>query len=328
MDQPVRVIYILGWGRSGSTILDNLLGSIEGFFSVGELTYLWSRGVIGGRSCGCGLPIGECPIWKAVLSSMFENENAAMASARDAVRWQRKATRVRDTLRLLRTTADESPKDPALGSLISLTNRLYKSIAATTGARVIIDSSKRPSDAALLRLLPGIEPSFLHLVRDPRAVAYSWQRRKLQLDKSARPEMVRHGVVNSTLSWTGWNIAAESLRRKVPSDKWRLLRYEDFVTDPVESIWSVVSLAGENPKWIPVERPRTALLGSNHTASGNPSRFKTGRIELREDDEWIHRQGRLDRVISTTLAIPLLGRYGYPLNPSHSRVFTDAASHD
>ena len=38
-----RVLYILGWGRSGSTVLGNILGEVDGFFCAGELHYLWER---------------------------------------------------------------------------------------------------------------------------------------------------------------------------------------------------------------------------------------------------------------------------------------------
>ena len=35
--ERVKVLYIAGSGRSGSTILDRILGQLDGFFSVGEL---------------------------------------------------------------------------------------------------------------------------------------------------------------------------------------------------------------------------------------------------------------------------------------------------
>jgi len=32
-----KVLFITGRGRSGSTILDNLLGQLDGFFSLGQV---------------------------------------------------------------------------------------------------------------------------------------------------------------------------------------------------------------------------------------------------------------------------------------------------
>lgn len=50
----VRVLSIVGYTRSGSTLLDSILGELDGVFSAGELHYLWERGLLEHRTCGCG----------------------------------------------------------------------------------------------------------------------------------------------------------------------------------------------------------------------------------------------------------------------------------
>jgi hypothetical protein len=181
---------------------------------------------------------------------------------------------------------------------------------------VIVDSSKRPSDAAMLRLVAGVEPYYVHLVRDPRAVAYSWQRRKTQLDKDRPADLVPHNPFDSTVKWVEWNLAAEALRRRHDPDRSILVRYEDFVAHPRSALERMAALTGETSRGLPLEGERRARLSPNHTVSGNPSRFTTGVVELRVDDEWRTRQRRLDRLVSTSLALPLLSRYGYPIRPA------------
>jgi hypothetical protein len=39
-------------------------------------------------------------------------------------------------------------------------------------------------------------------------------------------------------------------------------------------------------------------------------------IELRDDDEWKAKQGGLDRIIVTSLALPFLRRFGYAVRPA------------
>ena len=309
----VKVLYILGWGRSGSTIMDNLLGELDGFFSAGELNYLWQRGLVEGRKCGCGRPVRACPVWSGVLRRAFGDDWEARIDPREVVRWQREAVRVRHTPAMLRLQPGEPTGRPALDAYLGVLARLYRAIPEETGARVVVDSSKRPSDAALLRLVPGVRPSYVQLVRDPRAVAYSWQRHKAQPDRNRPAELVRHGPVDSTLSWIRWNSLAESVRAKSPPSSSLLLRYEDLVARPRPSLLDVAALVGEAPPALPLEGERTALLEPNHTVSGNPSRFRTGRVELRADDEWITRQSPAQRSMVTSLALPLLSRYGYPL---------------
>ena len=61
--------------------------------------------------------------------------------------------------------------------------RVLHSVDRVTGGQVIVDSSKYATDCALLTRLPRVSVHAIHLVRDSRAVAYSWQRKK------ARPEI-------------------------------------------------------------------------------------------------------------------------------------------
>ena len=70
MDRP-KVIYVLGCGRSGTTILDILLGNHSGIFSVGELNnyfYAWSTKSF----CSCGSRVTNCKIWKNIGKNIFD----------------------------------------------------------------------------------------------------------------------------------------------------------------------------------------------------------------------------------------------------------------
>ena len=101
------------------------------------------------------------------------------------------------------------------------------------------------------------------------------------------------------------------MRRHHPSESSLLIRYEDFVADPQATLRDVVELVGETPTEIPVSKDREVVLGENHTAAGNPSRFLKGRIRLRLDDEWVTEQKPGHRFVTTGLSLTLLKRYGY-----------------
>ena len=75
----VRVLYLAGSGRSGSTLLTTILGQLAGFFAAGELRYLWQRGVLENRPCGCGLPVNDCPFWSAVRRELPADNAAGIA---------------------------------------------------------------------------------------------------------------------------------------------------------------------------------------------------------------------------------------------------------
>src|SRR2546423_15010392 len=170
--ERVTVLFVRAHGSSGTTILGNTLGEVDGLFHAGELRTIWAEALAGLQQCGCGRPVRECPVWSRVLAAGFPGLDEAKAAR--LARLHRDTIRVRYTLRLLRAARGRSSSWPALAEYADVEARLYRSIAEGTRARVIVDTSKRTGDAALLRLLPGIDPYVLHVVRDPRAVAYSW----------------------------------------------------------------------------------------------------------------------------------------------------------
>jgi hypothetical protein len=303
----LKILYILGTSRCGSTILDNILGEVNGFFSGGEIRFLWDR-YLAGRFCGCGKPIGDCEVWSSVLAPSA----GASADAKTISRWQHDAVRVKHTARILR----EDPKAVRRGPLGSYAGEIldvYRALEKVTSARVVVDSSKRPSNGAVLRLLPDVEAYFVHLVRDPRAVVYSQAQVKPNPDRNVPAEMPRVPPGRMALEWNALNLAAEAVRRKVDRHRYILVRYEDFASDPGAAVRRIVDFVGEQPGSLPISSNGEVFLNVNHTVSGNPSRFQTGAVQVRRDDRWLRLMTRNDYMLTTAVALPLLLRYRYPI---------------
>ena len=296
----LTVLYITGWCRSGSTVLGNVLAEVPGVVHVGELRFLWLNGVSGQGSnsqCGCGLALTECELWAKVLQTVRPADRTLAEHAGDVVSWQA-ACRTRHTWRVLR----EPPRNPWPQTLAAT----YRAIAGQTGANVIVDSSKFASDAALLSHLPGIRPVYVQLIRDPRAVAWSWLQPKRYTG--------RRGALDSTWHWTGFNLAAEAVGRS-RRDASLTLRYEDLTRHPRAAVGSVLELIGLGGAGNPVTTDGTVELGGNHTVTGNPNRFERGRTAITEDLRWPGGLPARDRALTTALALPLMRRYGYARRP-------------
>jgi hypothetical protein len=63
----VKVLYLIGSGRSSSTLINNILGEVPGVFGAGEVGSLWRFGYLEGRTCACGAHVSECEIWGPVI---------------------------------------------------------------------------------------------------------------------------------------------------------------------------------------------------------------------------------------------------------------------
>jgi hypothetical protein len=62
----VTVVYLGGFGRSGSTLVERMLGAAPGWVNVGELVDLARSVAPGDELCGCGQPFSTCPMWTRV----------------------------------------------------------------------------------------------------------------------------------------------------------------------------------------------------------------------------------------------------------------------
>lgn len=299
----MKVLYILGRGRSGSTVLANVLGEIPGFFSAGELRFLWDPVVVQRSQCGCGMPIAECPVWSKVLDRLADVDVDRVAT------WQRDIVRESNIFKLIWGRGNR--EWPALDGYARVTGRLYRAIEEVTGCSVIVDSSKRPSYAAFINRLEGFDPYFVHLARDPRASAYSWQSRRHASIRGA--EVHRRNALDSTVRWDLLNMGSEVLLRRVARTRQTHLRYEDFVDAPRTTVRGICDLLGEPALGLPFVDESTVELGINHTIAGNPSRFKTGSIVVRDTSEWRTEQDAVSRWIATLVALPFLHHYGYPV---------------
>jgi hypothetical protein len=304
MDDKVKVLFILGTTRCGSTILENVLGSLPGFFAAGEIHMLW-RGATRGFRCGCGETIDACPFWAPVLEASGGPSDPA-----EVYRWQLAAARMLHTPRLLRGAGRPGNPGGDLGRYEALLRRLYPQIRASSEARVLVDSSKSPAAAAILAGLDELDLYVLHLVRDPRGVAYSWARGRPAGADAHGPRDYRPGSVRTTGRWVSTNLLGDAVRRRLPPERTMLLRYEDFVDQPRAVVASIARFVGEQPVERPFVSDRIVDLDPNHAVSGNRSRFSQGDVEIRLDDEWRRAPGG-DRLLVSTLAAPWLGRYGY-----------------
>jgi hypothetical protein len=304
----MRILCISGSGRSGSTILHNLLGQLEGFTAVGEVRFVWDRGFIKNSSCGCGTRFRKCAFWNAVVSTAFGGMDRVNAEEM----WRLFEDFPVYQFPWVVFPSVQSKLVSRLKKYLDNLEKLYGAIETTSTARVIVDTSKQPHYAYLLQMLPGVQLFCIHLVRDSRAVAYSWQRQKLFEPQCTSLEyMAKQGPFNSSLQWLARNLGAHFLFRK-EGVKHMPLRYEDFVRRPRASIEDILAFLGEECGDLTFTSDCGAVISQAcHSVFGNLVRFQTGEVSLKIDDAWEKKMKWIDKFIVTSLTWPLLSKYGY-----------------
>jgi len=301
----VKVLFIAGPGRSGSTLLDMLLGQIRGFYSTGELRFIWNRGFEQNQLCGCGKPFRECEFWTEVIKEAFGRFENVNYSRIEELR-ELAAQRVSKGLSFKSEPAMLAPYQEYFDAC----RNLYQAIHKISGCEYIIDSSKNTAHGFVLANIPQIDLFTIHLIRDSRAVAYSWRREKI------RPEiyweqklMGQRKILSSAIRWNSLHRLAQRLQ--LNSKQYALLKYEDLVNDPKGSLLEILTdLAIEQPSLDFIDGLH-ANLKTSHTVSGNPVRFTNKEIKIEPDIEWQHAMANRHKWLVTMITWPLLSKYGY-----------------
>lgn len=308
-EPPVEVVFVGGMPRSGSTLLDLLIGQLPGHCDVGELFYMWQGGVKRDQRCSCGERFSECPFWTEVGRHAFGGWDRV--DVEELLRLQRQ---VDTTARLVvRPLARLLPGQRARTlRYLELTRRVYRAVAQASGAPIVVDSTKRPSTAYLLASDPGIRLRVVHIVRDPRGVLNSWSREvPLPQDSGPRDHLKRRPARQILRRWLTVNVMIGRLaRRGVPLLR---LRYEDMVTDPRAAMRSVMQLSGRT-----VSDDDLGFIGPDgvhravsHTATGGRVRFRTGPMPLKLDEKWRRELPPSRQRLATAVCGILMRRYGY-----------------
>ena len=307
----MKIIYIGGSGRSGSTVLTKLLNFWEGFTGVNEMCYLWRNGIHNNYPVSDGTIFSKSVFWQTVLKNVFPDgkitrEQIDFFSQTNYVGLGNLA---RNMLRRKHSSGTSTVYE-------TTTKRLYEAVAALSDAQYIIDSSKTPDYAYLLSRLDTVDLYFIHLVRDPRGVAYSWGKKfkRTDVQQGVDVEMASFGLLKGTFRWIKWNIGCELMRYRCK--KYIRIRYEDFVQNPQQTLDTLTTWLGIHeglPKYYLTEGGFHDIHRAQDVSIwGNPKvRNKQGAIRVKSDNAWIKKLGFGKKLVVVLLTLPFLIRYKY-----------------
>jgi hypothetical protein len=256
------ILYIMGTGRSGTTILEILLANSAGISGVGELKHIFRDGFLRNFPCGCGRPGRQCELWSSVLRSTRwgEAEWKAMAQA---------TTELESHGRFPLLWAGFDGKSMPLYQQASET--LFDAVSAATQSRVIVDSSKYAGRAlALARLFPD-RARVLCITRSAAGIIAAFAKRN---DEEQRPK----GTLAAAAYYLYVLLCLRLVRARL-ADRCLAVRFEDLNRDPqgvlgkIET-WSGYSLAASRAKLAAGD-----LFDVGHIVTGNRLR-KKGRVRF------------------------------------------------
>jgi len=304
----LKIVYIVGPGRSGSTLFGDVLAQSPNVVHVGELLWYWKRRQMRPPShCGCGLALDTCPFWTSVV------ERSAFASDIDTPLIDKIFSNLGSSRRwpgLWWQGRSGQMVWPNYGERLA---ELYQAIADVSGATVVVDSSKQPGPALVVANLDGVDARFIHLTRDPRAVVRSWKTAKFD-DVSPADSLEVIPPLRATLNWNARAFGAEVLvaRRAAPG-RYKRIAFESFVDAPQQRYVELMEFIGEPAASSFFVDERTVRLAPSHTIAGNPGRRAGAPREIELDQAWRTELSGRERLAIAAVSAPMMIKFGYNL---------------
>jgi hypothetical protein len=293
-----KLVYILGSGRCGSTLLDVVLGAHPEIRSTGELEHLpdpaWSEGC----TCSCGLSTLECGFWSGV-----RRRYEASAAAEPLRAGKARYGRVRHLGKLV-TYRAHAPGH--FREHVGAMRALADAIAAESGKPIVVDSSKNPGRGVVWSHAAGegLEVYFLHLVRDGRGYVYS-----TATAKDSAPSPWYSSTPRASLQWMATNLAC-SAPLIGPGARYLRVRYEDVVAEPVPALQRIGRFLGVELGGVAARVAGREGFAPEHLVGGNRLRMHS-QIVVRPDFKWERELSERDRALFWRVAGPLASHYGY-----------------
>lgn len=257
-----EILYIMGTGRSGTTILEILLANNPGFSGVGEVKHIFRDGFLRDLPCGCGRATHRCELWSAVLHSTKWTPPHCAHLARELADLE-------SHQRFALTWAGWSAH--RIEAYAAANRELFASVARARRCRIVVDSSKFAGRALLLARSFPHNVKVLCITRSAEGILSAF---KKQNDEEQRPK--------GTLAVAAYYLYVLLCMRIVKSelgDRCCAIRFEDLQNDPLGALARIEHWSGYS---LSTARARIAARESfnvGHIVTGNRLR-KAGRVRF------------------------------------------------
>lgn len=312
------ILFILSSGHSGSTILDLALGTHKDCFSLGEISEIQTE-IDCDTHCVCGDTISTCDFWTRVKATLFKKYHINIKTGGDfCIKPQAKSkqTIINKIKTSLKITGISKIKD----SWIINADHIYNAIFQVSNSPILIDSSKNLIRALLInKTLKNYDIKFLHLVRDVRGVAHSYNKKSfsVRLPGEEKKEVQRtkdiFPIADACGMWNRYNGRITLMLKTLVNKKnAKRVMYENLCANPDETLKDIV-------EWLGLEYTDSLKKFSSaehHNVGGNTSRFNSAEIKS-VDEKWRNLLDKNDINKCMKKARWLNWYYGYRSGKNH-----------
>lgn len=270
-----KIIYNVCLGRSGSTLLSLLLPKYLDIKSVGEINNLGHVFVDPHKDhkCGCTTPIKECDFWNDILKSLD----------------------IKSHFDLYENMKISNPE------YLNFNDRLFDVLFEKQNISYLFDKSMQENRLNKLVKSKKHEIIIIHLIRDGRAVANSWQKYSKRKDRG----LIYLRLFSAAIKWTYVNLKIHLKYSK--KSNYHLIKYEDLTLNPEKELLKI-------EKKFSLEKSKKQNSVDTHFVGGNRMRKQfNGFKDVKYDDSYKNEVKTIDWFLVSLIQFIPLKLFGYSI---------------
>nr|WP_298792855.1 sulfotransferase [uncultured Allomuricauda sp.] len=274
----MNIIYLLGAGRSGTTLLATVLNANKNIVTVGEM-HQFGDYLVEDKKCSCGEHLEKCSFWGSIMREL-ENVQQELRSLNTRIN---KKENHRNIPYLLFKKKPDS-------EYLSVQEKIFEKTHKQCTETYLLDSSKYVARYLLLSRSSKLKVKGLYVTRDVRGVVNSFSK-NVQTTKKPVATILYYLLINFFAQIVAW------------SDKRVLkVRYEDFVEDPLSQLSRIqLHIFGEEDKQLTLSEE----IKMPHIIGGNRMKHNK-KINIYPDYKWKKSLNRKKQVLYYLVTLPFM----------------------
>lgn len=280
-------IYIIGAGRSGTTIAALFLQYLDGTTLLGELNHL-GEFLLGQKKCACERNSSRCEFRDELISSAVVDGKASQ--------YAKEAQSVEAHNKYLHHFRNRFLGEHVVYSAVNT----YIASDFCKG-RTVIDSGKYVSRGLALKNLLNRDVRFLWITRDPRGVVHSF-RKRVQTSR---------GTLSACFYYNAVNIAVFAASVTLLKGRIKRLKYEELLLNPEQSLYELGDYFGLQPSSIVKDQAGNIRLPKPEHMLGGNRLIESTNLVMSTDEVWREDISTLKRYFIWLLCFPASMVFGY-----------------
>ena len=301
-----KVVYIVGSSRSGSTILNILLGNIDGVFAAGELNHYMLTAKNSVEYCSCGELVTNCKFWTNVLNIAEQQIEGDASVFEDQLRFF-------ENWRSLLPKRNSGRRKELKRKYADYSDAYFNAIFQVSGKNILVDASKSP--VRLFNLLNSSRHDYkiIHSVRDPRAVCVSLNR-SLQKDvkKGIQKNLPGRPFFRTIKELYLISLLSVLARFRAPKGCYLRVRHEDLISDTKSTVDQLQTFLGIDSQGLATLLAEGGELHQSHNVAGNRLRMQSAIRVSSIGDPWYKDLSNTKALLLAIAVTPLQLFFRYP----------------